>query len=108
MLIPPRFGIGEYTSNDENDPDEIIFKIISLNTFETDHEICVIVELKTDHGFMPRTFPLKPWRNDTSVLWELWKENIKSKNFKKGKIICLHTWRNKQRHWKLVPIISLR
>jgi hypothetical protein len=104
MLIPPRFGIGEYTSNDENDPDEIIFKIISLNTFETDHEICVIVELKTDHGFMPRTFPLKPWRNDTSVLWELWKENIKSKNFKKGKIICLHTWRNRQRHWKLPSV----
>ena len=32
MLIPPRFGIGEYTSNDENDPDEIIFKIISLDS----------------------------------------------------------------------------
>ena len=108
MLTPPRFGIGKYTSNDESYPDIIILKLVSLQTFRTEHEICVKVELKTKLGFMPRIFPLKPWRKNTSTMCAVWDENKKSKNFKKGKIICLHTWRNKQRHWKLVPITSLR
>ena len=105
----PRFlRMRNYTSNDERDPDKIILKITSFEKFKTEHTINVLAELQTDWGFVPIKFPLKSWRQETSVLWELWNRNVKSKIIKKGKIICLHTWKNRQRCWKLAFSKSLR
>jgi len=98
----PRFlKMRDYTSRDKTNPDKIILKVTSFEKFKSEHTINVMAELKTDWGFVPVKVPLRPSRQDTSALWELWNDNVKSKIIKKGKIICLYTWKKGMRYWKL-------
>jgi len=97
----PRFlKMRDYTSRDKTNPDKIILKVTSFEKFKSEHTINVMAELESDWGFVPIKFPLKSWGQETSALWELWNENVKSKNFKKGMIICLLTWKQAgKRYW---------
>jgi len=98
----PRFlKMRDYTSRDKTNPDKIILKITSFEKFKSEHTINVMAELQTDWGFVPVKVPLRPCRQETSALWELWNDNVQSKIIKKGKIICLHTWKKGMRYWKL-------
>ena len=106
----PRFlKMRDYTSRDKTNPDKIIIKVTSFEKFKSEHTINVMAELQTDWGFVPIKFPLRPRRQNTSTLSELWNENVKSKIIKKGKVICLETWKKGvKRFWKLSSLKSLR
>lgn len=99
---PRFFKRRDYKSKDKKNPDKIFIKLGSFKPSTSDYTTNINVKQKINGKWISLIFPLKPRRYVTSVLWELWKKNVKSKYFKRGKIICLCTWKEgKTSHWRL-------
>ena len=106
---PRFFKRRDYKSKDKKNPDKIFIKLGSFKPSTSDYTTNIIAELERNGNFSPIIIPLKPNNSKTSRLWELWNQNVKSKNFKKGKVICLLTWKKGvKRFWKLSTVKSLR
>jgi len=107
--IPRFLKMKDYKSKDEKHPDRILIRLGSFEKSKSDYTTNIIAELERNGNFIPIIIPLKPHNSKTSRLWELWNQNVKSKNFKKGKVICLLTWKKGvKRFWKLSTVNSLR
>ena len=107
--IPRFLKMRDYKSKDEKHPDRIPIRLGSFEKSKSDYTTNIIAELERNGNFSPIIIPLKPHNSKTSRLWELWNQNVKSKNFKKGKVICLLTWKKGvKRFWKLSTVKSLR
>lgn len=106
-LFPPFLKWGNYKSKDESNPDEIVLILDDLSTFETEYSVNANAQVKIDDDLQEMTIPLKSYESANSSLLNMWQSNIESKNFKKGKKICLLTWvatsRNNRpiRRWRI-------
>ena len=83
---------GKYTSRDGKNPDELIIRVIELDTFETQYSVNVNADVKYDGVFVRRTIPLKSHDSVNASLLNLWITNSRSKIFKENKKIRLLTW----------------
>ena len=83
---------GKYTSRDGKNPDELIIRVIELDTFETQSSVNVNADVKYDGVFVRRTIPLKSHDSVNASLLNLWITNSRSKIFKENKKIRLLTW----------------
>jgi|APSaa5957512535_1039671.scaffolds.fasta_scaffold156225_1 hypothetical protein len=100
--LPHFLKMKQYTSKDEDKPDRIIFRVTTFKKIKTKLSINVLCEIKQGDKFESCYLQLKHHSSTNSSLLNLWNYNVKIKNFKRWKSICLLTWLgNRRRNWKL-------
>jgi hypothetical protein len=99
----PRFlKMKDYVSKSKENPDKIIVKIISFTKFKTEYSTNIELEINSNSRTERCYLALQHHSSANTMLLDLWNENIRNKNLKKGKMICLLTWvTGRRRNWEL-------
>jgi|SaaInlStandDraft_7_1057024.scaffolds.fasta_scaffold17356_5 hypothetical protein len=100
VQMPTHLKMRDYPSKLEECPNEIIFRITSFKKIKTEYSLNVVIEIDGKHT--PYYLPLRQFSSANTSLLELWNSNVRLKNFKKGSVVKLFTWKKGQRrNWKL-------
>jgi len=89
---PPYIKFGNMRSNDKSNPDEIQFRVLETETFESDLSTNVLIEQKIDNEWQETFLPLKSHDSDNSYLLKFWQDGVKKKIIQKGIEFSLKTW----------------
>lgn len=83
---------GNFNSKDSENPDVVEFKVLEIETFDTEYSTNIKIQQNTDKQWNEVILPLKSHSSNNLKLLNLWNDAVKSKKIRSGTKFKLKTW----------------